>query len=189
MIPQREGARYGPGERAHHTFSALERLHVCGTGHCRLRLLCRVLAEGESAPSARKWGIAVNFEMDPPENAQTRSKRDPLRSCGCENARCRPGRSGRLRGGASAGAAEAQSPRRRVQSEPSASQRRRCASPRHSNHVKGQNYTSMKTEVQNAPVLLRRWGKPWEAPPAPSLSQNVSRVPVLAVRRSRAPPI
>ena len=116
VIPQREGARYGPGERAHVTFCALKRPHVCGTGHSRLSLLCRVLAEGESAPSARKWGIAVNFEMDPPENAQTRSKRDPRRSCGCEGARCRPGRSCRLRGGASAGAAEAQSPRRRAQS-------------------------------------------------------------------------
>jgi len=97
------------------TLSALKDAQGSGTGHSRLSLLCRVLAEGESAPSARKWGFAVNFEMYPPENAQTCPKRDPERSCGCGGAHCRPGRSGGLRGGASAVAGEARAARRRVQ--------------------------------------------------------------------------
>ena len=34
---------------------ASERPKAGGTGHCEMELLCRVLAEGESAPSARQW--------------------------------------------------------------------------------------------------------------------------------------
>ena len=30
----------------------------CGTGHCEMELLCRVLAEGVSAPSARQYRMA-----------------------------------------------------------------------------------------------------------------------------------
>ena len=175
MIPQREGARYGPGARAHHTFSALERLHVCGTGHSRLSLLCRVLAEGESAPSARKCTNALEARS----MALLRLRRRSLS----------PGPVSRAEGRRERWCLV---PARREHHGDACSrlraarQRGRSASQRHSNHVKGKNGTSMKNASLGGEENPARAP---EAPPAPSPSQNLIPVPVLAVRPARAPPI
>ena len=80
VIPPRLRSPNGRVARAHRIFSKRERPHVCVTGHSRLSLLCRVLAEGVSAPSARKFRSSVNLAMDPDQNPQTCSKRDLERS-------------------------------------------------------------------------------------------------------------
>ena len=54
MIWQGCVASNGPGKCAQSTFFALKDAQESGTGHSRLSLLCRVLAEDVSAPSARK---------------------------------------------------------------------------------------------------------------------------------------
>ena len=73
-------ASNGPGKCAQSTFFALKDAQESGTGHSRLSLLCRVLAEGVSAPSARKFSTSVKLEMDPDQNPQMISKRDRERS-------------------------------------------------------------------------------------------------------------
>ena len=50
--------------RARHAAEiALEGAPVCGTGHCRLSLLCGALALDVSAPSARKYGFPSNWSQ------------------------------------------------------------------------------------------------------------------------------
>jgi hypothetical protein len=80
MIPQGLRALWCSEKSCRSTHSALNDAHVCGTGHSRLSLLCRVLAEGESAPSARKFTTCVKLECDPDQNPKMRSKRDVERS-------------------------------------------------------------------------------------------------------------
>ena len=80
MIWQGWGAPNGLRKRGHSSFFALKDAQESGTGHSRLSLLWRVLAEGVSAPSARKFWSSVNLEMDPDQNTQMRSKRDRDRS-------------------------------------------------------------------------------------------------------------
>ena len=73
-------AAQASGALAQQSQRALVDPQQCVTGHSRLSLLCRVLAEGVSAPSARKFWSSVKLEMDPDQNPQMRSKRDPDRS-------------------------------------------------------------------------------------------------------------
>ena len=80
MIPQGLRALWCSEKSCRSTHSALNDAHVCGTGHSRLSLLCRVLAEGESAPSARKFTRCVKLQMDPDQNPKLCSKRDVERS-------------------------------------------------------------------------------------------------------------
>ena len=83
---------------AQSTFFALKDAHTSGTGHSRLSLLCRVLAEGVSAPSARKFSTSVKLEMNPDQNPRTISKRERAQP---QAAGPRPGASGDARGVAS----------------------------------------------------------------------------------------
>ncbi len=68
--------------RARHTAEiALEGAPVCGTGHCRLSLLCGALALDVSAPSARKYGFPSNWSQTRVE--MHKHARSALGSAGC----------------------------------------------------------------------------------------------------------
>ena len=139
VIWQRWGAPNGRRKPAQSTLFALNDAQESGTGHSRLSLLCRVLAEGESAPSARKFWTSVKLEMDPDQNPQTISKRDRERS------RRLQGRGVARRGGRRGTLGDA----RAVASELRGTFRggvpcyiASVASARHSNHVKMKKCTS-----------------------------------------------
>ena len=129
-------AAQASGALAQQSQRALVDPQQCGTGHSRLSLLCRVLAEGVSAPSARQCGCAVNLEMDPGENPQTCSKRELERSRRLRRRGLSHGADAGAEGRRSRSCGQGARSTETRAAVPAATHRGRAASLKHSNHVK-----------------------------------------------------